>query len=367
MPTDTMTTRERWNAALRMQPVDRLPFWPKLDGSAVRRHGPELGVKDAAALHRWIGSECFGGVGSGVKCTRPNTERRNTDEGNGRTVTEYVTPVGTVRTTNQRDEASCSSHPVEFPVKGEEDLKIMTAWYEDARYEVDPDEVEKMKEREREIGQSACISGGFGISPLMEFVQHLAGIENAHLFLNDYQDSVETLFDAIHQDVLRRARATMEVCLADCIFMTENTSTTLTSPDQYRRYCQKHVSEYVALVHQHGKVAVLHMCGFLKKILPDIRETGADAYEAFTSPPVGNTTFLDGRAACPDTCLIGGTNAALWLRPTEEIIETLRHDLDELPHTRGLIPSSAGVMPPAASLEKIKAVCDFVRSYPLRN
>jgi hypothetical protein len=28
-----MTPKERWLAALRMQPVDRLPFWPKLGGN----------------------------------------------------------------------------------------------------------------------------------------------------------------------------------------------------------------------------------------------------------------------------------------------------------------------------------------------
>jgi len=30
------------------------------------------------------------------------------------------------------------------------------------------------------------------------------------------------------------------------------------------------------------------------------------AFEAFTSPTLGNTTLLDGRTACPDKCLIGG-------------------------------------------------------------
>jgi len=367
MPTDTMTTRERWNAALRMQPVDRLPFWAKLNASCLRVHGPRLGFKDVGELHRWVGSECFAGLGNGVKCIRSDTEERTTRDENDRRTTEYVTPVGALRSVFGFDEASASGHPIEFPIKKEEDLKVMTAWYEDTRYEMDPDAVEQMKERDKQIGQSACTNGGFGGTPIMHFTQHLAGIENAHYFLNDCPDLVEALFEAMHQDTLARGRLTMEVCPADCFFMGENTSTSLTSPEQYRRFCQRYLTEYVELVHEYDRSVVLHMCGFLKDILPDIRTVGAEAFEAFTTPPIGNTTFLDGRAACPDTCLIGGTNAALWLRPTEEIIEAIGRDLDELPHTRGIIPSSAGVMPPAASPEKIKAISDFVRSYPLRN
>ena len=108
------------------------------------------------------------------------------------------------------------------------------------------------------------------------------------------------------------------------------------------------------------------MCGYLKDLLPQIAKIPAVAYEAFTSPPLANTTLLDGRSACPNVCLIGGTCAPLWLKPAEEIIETLQHDLDELPHHRGIVVTSAGVMPPAATPETIKAVADWVKAYPAR-
>ena len=48
-------------------------------------------------------------------------------------------------------------------------------------------------------------------------------------------------------------------------------------------------------------------------------------------------------------CLIGGTNAALWTRPAVEIIAQLATDLDALPHHRGLVVTSAGVMPPCCA------------------
>ncbi len=62
--------------------------------------------------------------------------------------------------------------------------------------------------------------------------------------------------------------------------------------------------------------------------------------------------------------LIGGTNAALWLQPAETIIAELERDLAALPHRRGLIITSAGVMPPAASPETLRTVGRWVQSQP---
>jgi uroporphyrinogen-III decarboxylase len=126
------------------------------------------------------------------------------------------------------------------------------------------------------------------------------------------------------------------------------------------------VQECGEIAAAHGRLLVLHMCGLLKAILPDLSTLPAAAFEAFTSSPVGNTSFADGRSACPDKCLVGGTNATLWTRPADEIIAEIRRDLDALPHHRGLVVTSAGVMPPLATPETIRQVCDFVKSYDAR-
>jgi cellobiose phosphorylase len=73
----------------------------------------------------------------------------------------------------------------------------------------------------------------------------------------------------------------------------ENTSTTLLSPAIFERYCWRHLNDYGRLIREHGKHHVLHMCGHLKALLPRIGELPAVAIEAFTRPPVGNTTLAD--------------------------------------------------------------------------
>jgi len=108
------------------------------------------------------------------------------------------------------------------------------------------------------------------------------------------------------------------------------------------------------------------MCGHLKHLLPDLATLNVAGFEAFTTPTLGNTRFIDGREACPDKCLVGGTNAMLWTRPVDEIIADIECELDDLPHHRGIVVSSAGVMPPACEPHTVKDVFEWVQRYPLR-
>jgi uroporphyrinogen-III decarboxylase len=184
--------------------------------------------------------------------------------------------------------------------------------------------------------------------------------------LADHPAEVEALFAAIQRGLVRKTELLCEHSPADALYLFENTSTTLISPAQYRRYCARHVGECAGLTQAAGRNLILHMCGHLKALLPDLARILARAFEAFTSPPVGNTTLLDGRQACPDKCLIGGTNAMLWTMGAEAILAKLAEDLDELPHHRGLAVTSAGVMPPACKPETIRQVAEWVKKYPAR-
>jgi len=357
-----MTPRSRWLAALRCQPVDRLPFWPKLNGSYALNQAEPFRSMAIPQLMGWVGADPHVGGPACSKVLRAKTCAQ-TDQRDGVRTTTYRTPAGDLTSVEHFDPTSQSWHPREFPVKTEKDIEAMTLFFADARCEFDPPQVEKAQATLREQGESAVVVTGIGVSPLMDWIQHLAGIENGHYLLADHREKVEALFAAMHRLILRRAEIVAEKCPIQVVYSTENSSTTLISTDQFRGYCMKHLMDYGRILAGAGKLHVLHMCGHLKAFLPDIATLPAAGIEAFTSPTVGNTTLLDGRTACPRTCLIGGTNAELWLHPAEAIIRTIRRDLDSLPHHRGIVVTSAGVMPPACTPQTIRQVAEFVRSY----
>lgn len=363
--TETMTPKERWLAAIRMKPVDRLPFWPKLSSAYARAQDAPLRDLGLAAIHDWIGSDRHEGIAGCVREVRARTAVVTARDGETMRTT-YRTPHGELVLECTFDAPSQSWHPTRFPVRTVEDVKWMTEVFEDVTAELDAEGLRKGRDQAAAIGQDALTVNNIGESPLMYWVEWLAGVENAHFLLMDQREEVEALFAAIHRTLLRKTELLCEYSPADVLYLVENTSTTLISPDQYRTYCAHHVGEYASITQAADRNLILHMCGHLKALLPDLARIPAQAFEAFTSPTLGNTTLLDGRTACPDTCLIGGTNAMLWTRPAEEIIAQIERDLAVLPHHRGIVVTSAGVMPPLCRPEAIRQVCEWVKGYPAR-
>jgi uroporphyrinogen-III decarboxylase len=360
-----MTPRERWLAAVRMQPVDRLPFWPKLNAAYPPAQVGPWSAMTLDQFHREIGSDRHIGLPAGFARVHKAGDLVQSREGNVSTA-RYIMPHSELRAVRHFDAASQAWHPVEFPVKRREDIPLLTQWWRDIEVVPQEDQVLRARALAAETAQDAVLTANIGTSGLMEWVEHLAGVENAHYFLADYPDEVLPLLDAIQSVLLRQAEIALRLCPADLFYLTENTSTSLVSPDQYRRLCFPHLDAIARRARDAGKLMVLHMCGLLKGLLPDLEKLPVAAFEAFTSPTLGNTTLLDGRALCPTKCLIGGTNAMLWLRPAGEIIAQIRRDLDALPHHRGIVVTSAGVMPPRCPPQVIREVCNAVKAYSAR-
>lgn len=363
--TELMTPKERWLAAIRMQPVDRLPFWPKLDAAYFKAQPKPFRDMNVVRMHAWLGSDQHMPLADCVKEVRKTTSVETTERA-GMQRTVYRTPQGETALVSKFDGPSHSWHPVEFPIRSLNDIRLMTRIFEDVTVEFDADGLKKAQSQSAQIGQSALTLVVIGESPLMHWVEWLAGIENAHLFLMDHREQVEQLFEAIHSVLKRKTEFFCEHSPADVFYLMENTSTTLISPDQYQRYCVRHIGEYAAITTAAGRNLVLHMCGHLKAVLPLLARLPVQAFEAFTSPTLGNTTLLDGRTQCPDKCLIGGTNAMLWTEPADRIIARIEKDLDELPHHRGIVVTSAGVMPQWCQPQTIKKVCEWVKKYSAR-
>ncbi len=364
MSKDAMTTKERWLAAIKLEPVDRLPFWPKLHGAYPPAQTGRFREMAVAEIMNWLGADPQVGIG---RCWREVVTRASVEHEKTEGVLRSVWKAGGGRLEMVRhfDPASDSWHPVQYPVNRIEDVKILTEYYEDVSVEPDPAARQQTVARHRELGDKAITCGNIGISPLMDWIQHLAGVETGHYLLADYPDEVGGLFQAMHRVLRRRAEIEAEHNPAELLYVTENTSTTLISPTQYAEWCFPQIMDYAQIANARGRNMVLHMCGHLKDLLPQLARLPVRAFEAFTSPTVGNTTLLDGRSACPDKCLIGGTNAALWIRPAADIIRQIEKDLAALPHQRGIVLSSAGVMPPACAPETIRQVFEAIKGLKL--
>jgi hypothetical protein len=365
MPTKVeMTGRERWLAALTMQPADRLLFHAKLPNRC--RSG-----QTNEELHAWIGDDGDGFVPYVGQEIRAGTGYDRQVGADG-TVITYSTKYGSCRAVYALDAATRSLHPAEFPIKNVEDVKIMTAWYRGIQNEVDPDALERAAEAAAAIGDTSLTHGniappGRSGSPLMHCFEWLAGIMEGQFLLADYPDEVGELFDAMHADLCAKVRLQAEHAPVDLLYMSENTSTTILSPSQFAEHCVPRMDEYAQIAHDHGKLYQIHMCGHIKGLLPQIHAMKAGSIEALTPPTVGDTDLLTAREYCPDKCFFGGTSAVHWVSSPEEVIAYLDSQLERLPHHRGIILSTGGALPPECPPEFVKRVSDYVKGVQVRN
>ena len=361
-----MTSKERWLASLRLEPIDRLAFWPKIWSRAYTQ-AQVLPFRDMSVpdMHAWFGSDQFPILPHCTREVRTDTSFRTFENG-GTRKTVYETRWGSTALIERFDAASQAWYPVQYPVQNVEDIRLLTEVYADCSVEVDENLLEEAEGKAKAIGEMVATHSEVISTPLMFWVRELASLEVAHYFLSDYPQEVEALFDALQMVQLRKMEIECGHNPSDVLMIQEDTSTTLVSPQQFRKYCVPALKEYGCLGQAAERTVMCHMCGKLKALLPDMANLPVTGFEAFTSAPVGDTTLLDGRTECPEKCLIGGTNASLWMRSAEEIIAEIERDLDTLPHHRGIIVSAAGVMTPLCSPETIKAVCDWVKQYRAR-
>jgi hypothetical protein len=173
-----------------MKPVDRLPFWPKLDGKYPQAQEARYHGMSANEMHDLIGSDRHDWIGNCVKEKCGKTSVSNSRNGN-ESRTLYETPGGRLEMVCLFDEASNSWHPVKFPVERAEDIPLMTQIYEDLSSELDAAQLKDASKTYRDIGDKAVVGAGVGKSPLMHWIEWIAGVENAHYLLADETDRAE--------------------------------------------------------------------------------------------------------------------------------------------------------------------------------
>jgi len=352
-----MTSRERMLATLKKEPVDRFPVWLKMANSAWRSLQPEpYRSMDGTQLLRDCGCDIISGCGFGAQASRPHVESSSRREGNLRKL-QIKTPDGILASVDVIDPLTGSSHPSEYLVNNADQLKALRWFHADTSYKAGPDQIENAKAKQRDLAQADMISSsGIGPSPLMHLVQHICGPMNAIYLMADEPALFDEILDIMHQDRLKELKARLDGLTSDTFWLTENTSTTLISPTMFERICVPQLTVYGEMVLEHNIIPVHHMCGTLNALLEAIDGLPAMANEAYTTPPVGDTTLAEGRTRMPSKSLIGGTNASLWLAPAEVIIQAVAADVANCPDRLGIFLTSAGVLPAQVTFEKAKAV-----------
>jgi uroporphyrinogen-III decarboxylase len=312
-----MTSRERLEAALRGEPTDRRPWAPEINAALMDklladepdtvRNGP-ASVPYAAACRK-IGADTLLSVAP-VRRRYRTVEVRQEREGEV-TWTFYETPRGTLRTCDVRSPDAHTSYQTEHLVKSAADFPAYRSLVEDVEFTLDAEGVQQQIDQ---LGEDGIVSLDGPATPLLHLIMFDMRLPAVQYELADHEREFVELMDVMHERNKEYYRLAAQAP-GRMVRPFEDTSTTLLSPAQYRRFCQPCLADYAALVQSAGKQFVPHLCGLLKGVLPDLAATGLDGIEALTPPPTGDVPYALAREALgPDALLIGGLDATQFAR-----------------------------------------------------
>jgi hypothetical protein len=320
-----MTGRERLNAIMHRQPADRLAWTTLVDSATLNALPEPLGRQDSLAFYRHLGCDIFLLNGWGLPHGFISPELRWGKEvqfiarrEDGNHVYEWRTARGVLTGI-----CHANGHPLKYPVDSIEAVRLYREMWENARF-VEADDRPAYTALNRLVGADGIVTRFWGPSTIPRLLETDMGTMNFYYLLNDHPREMMELIRVIHERELQ-AFAILGRGPCDVVILCENTSTYYISPDVYRRFNGPHVKDFVDATHAAGKVALVHMCGHVFNLLPDIKQTGLDGIHALTPPPTGNTpweTALD--VLGDDLIIIGALDPTIFImKPLAQIGEAL--------------------------------------------
>lgn len=358
-----MTSRERLLATVVGREVDRIAWTPELNAHFVERTLQTKGVDPASVPHVYaagckaVGADTLTSA-QAWKETHPGVHITSKQDGSY-IHTSYETPVGTLTTTSEERGDAKTTYRVEHMLKGPETFNAYRYWYEGADYEEDFEAVEQVRKALREDGLASLNAP---VTPLMHFIMFDMGIERTLYNIHDHEQEMVELMAAMHEqnkevyEIVARAPG-------EIVRPFEDTSTSLTSPAMYAKYCIPYLDEYADIVHKGGKKYIVHMCGLLKDMLPLLAQTKIDGIEAATPPPTGDAPASLIREVMGDErVIIGGLDATLftWMEPAQ-VEDMVGQVLDSVAPGRRFALGSEE-MSYHARLESVERVAEVIRA-----
>ncbi len=358
-----MTSRERIINAIEGRPVDRIPFCPFLayfwESLPIERQqaGQLAFLNEIGADPMWRGAPCP------VSSSCSDVDTRNYNDGE-LDVTEFVTPIGSIRYGYASSGNSNTAFLVEHPLKTEADFKVLLWIEEHTSFQMgDQGPVREHLEMD---GLAIGMLTPRGKTAFQSLIEHYVGTEEMAYALCDYPDIVETLLETMVANDIKAARIAAESGY-DYFLTWEDSSTTNYSPNQYLRYIEPEIRKYCAILGESSKSYIQHACGHVKDILVPMKRSGIKAIESVSTMPTGNVTLKEVRQVMgSDSAIIGGIEPTKLLNMPLNELETYVNEVIDECSTGPFVLANSDSCPPGVSIEKFKLISRIVRSREIR-
>ncbi len=344
------TPRTRFQAALRGQMPDRVPFviWNnKLPGGA-----QDQALLDAGACVV-VKSSLYDIQLEGVTTT---VETWVGEDGYLRQRTTYDTAGGALMAVDQMRPGTIWREVM--PFRDERDYDALLALVESRRF---ISRFERFVRDDLLYGPNGVARPATQSTPMHEIIYSLLGVERFAVEWFDHRDHVLALYQAL----LDRRRQAFQLLLdspAEYVIVEANISVDIIGKERFKRYYIPAIEEACEALHAKGKLAGAHLDGNNRLLAPLVSQTSLDFIESFTPPPDCDFHISKARQIWPDKALYCNFPSSVHLGGPEAVRSMARALIAEAAPGGGLLLGVLEDVPRTDTLLPLaEAVWDFGR------
>ena len=391
-----MTHRERILAALRGQPLDRLPWVPRLDlwykanrycGTLPREWADaslmdivgDLGVGFHAVIPDFLDTAepdqlADRALGLDHVPNRPMRLRfrraRRVVQREGDVIrVAYELPEGTLtakllHTEDMRRSGATLLHSAEKVVKSLADYDLVGALFEDLEVEFDDTRYLGLRDQVGEMGVVVAWAN-LAASPVHHLLKELVPYDRFYFDLHD------------HPEVITRTARRMEgfftqvleACCrsqAELVMFGANYDLMITPPPLFKQHMAPWLKQAADRLHAAGKLLVTHTDGENHQLNRFYVACGVDVADSVCPAPMTRLTLADYRAQFGARPTIWGGLCSVCVLPEsmsdEQFEAHVREAVAAVGEGRGIVFSLADTTPPGASLERLRRIGEIIGS-----
>ncbi|MGQ9733159.1 MAG: uroporphyrinogen decarboxylase family protein [Candidatus Zipacnadales bacterium] len=335
-----MTLRKQIEAALRLEPVERVPFTcyeGLLPADANNIQG--LGVVRTGAPYS-------------MEAPSVGFATESFDDGSQLWIVN--TPGGTLTQRSRAEPGYGSQWKTEYLIKRPADYEILAWWMEDTH--VIP-AVEAWIERRDDLGERGIMLASLPRAPFQRLWIEFTGIERLSYDLHDHPERVNRVLEALAR-LSRDAAQVIAESPAEFVWLPDNITGEITGHTLFRERLAPYYLEIAEILHAAGKRLVCHMDGMMRPLKQAVAETTIDIIEAFTPPPDGNLPLEEARATWQDKALWINFPSSVHLATPERIREVTRELIYQGGTQPGFLIGVTENIPAVVGTQSLEAIAE---------
>jgi len=364
-----MTNRERMLLGLSGGQPDRIAWAPNFDwwlGVNTRMGTLPEDLKGLSRnnIVRKVGGAIW--ARAGVIGSKGSEEIKTTTHSEGeKTYTVYETPVGTVSTMHQTaSEWTRAVFLKEHLVKRVEDLKVMRFMVENTTYY--PAYEGFIKADEDVENDGIALYQGAPSIPMIQLMKTYTGWINGLYMLYDHTEEMEKTADLLTRKAVE-AYELLADSPAKVISTGDNLDERTLSPRLFEKYGLPYYRQMSEILHKRDKIFKSHACGWVKHLLPMIKDSGLDAIEAFATDPMNDLTIREAREIFEGkVSIMSGVPSVIMSRRSvndSDFKEYVIRVLEDIQPGNGFILGMADNVPADADFDRVYEISQIVDDY----